>query len=142
MTADANKRLLVRYFETLDSGDQERALKLIDEIVAEDYVAHWAGATFKGRDALKSHLRGAYRTFGEIRHTIEDNLAEGDTVVTRVTFRAVLKGEFLGIAAAGRRIECPIIYITRFLEGRFREVWLDWDALLTIAERLRTSRED
>jgi len=80
MTADDNKRLIVRYLETLDSGDQERVLKLVAEIVADDYVAYWAGATYRGRDTLKSHISNAYLTFGEMRHTIEDNLAEGDTV--------------------------------------------------------------
>ena len=139
MTADDNKRLIVRYLETLDSGDQERVLKLVDEIVADDYVAYWAGATYRGRDTLKSHISNAYLTFGEMRHTIEDNLAEGDTVVTRVMFRAMLKGDFLGIPATGKQIECPIIYITKFRDGRFREVWLDWDSLFTMAQQLRTS---
>ena len=139
MTADDNKRLIVRYFQTVDGGDEQRTLRLVDEIVAEDYVAYWAGATYRGRDALKSHLSGAYQTFGDMHHEIEDNLADGDTVVTRVTFRGVLKGQFLGIPAMGKRIECPIIYITRFSKGHVREMWLDWDALFTVSNQLRTS---
>jgi steroid delta-isomerase-like uncharacterized protein len=139
MTADDNKQLIVRYLATLDSGDQERALALVDEIVAHDYVAYWAGSTYRGRDTLKSHIANAYVTFAEMRHTIEDNLADGDTVVTRVRFRAMLRGDFLGIPAAGKQIECPIIYITKFRDGRFSEVWLDWDSLFTVAQQLRIS---
>jgi len=139
MSADDNKRLIVQYLETLDGGDQERALRLVDEIVADDYVAYWAGSTYRGRDLLKSHIANAYQTFGDMRHTIEDNIAEGETVVTRVTFRAMLKEDFLGLPGAGKQIECPIIYITKFRDGRFREVWLDWDSLFTVERQLRTS---
>ena len=137
MSCDDNKRAIVRYFSTLDAGSEATMLALIDELVAENYVAHTAGSALQGRDGLKAHLRGAYATFTDMRHTIEDNLAEGDTVVTRVRFRAVQRGEFLGVAPSGRQIECPIIYIHRFSAGRIQEAWLDWDSLAVVGEQLR-----
>jgi predicted ester cyclase len=137
MSCDQNKRQIVRYFSTLDAGPEATMLALIDELVAEDYVAHTAGSVLQGREGLKQHARGAYATFTDMRHTIEDNLAEGDKVVTRARFRAIQRGEFLGIAPSGRQIECPIIYVHRFAAGHIQEAWLDWDSLTVVAEQLR-----
>lgn len=110
-------------FRCLDTGTEAEVLRLIDEFFAEDYVAHMAGATWRGREGLKSHVRA------------------GDKVATRVQFRAVHKGEFLGIAPTGRLIECPVIYIHRFGGGKIQEAWLDWDSLTVLAAQLR-ARED
>jgi predicted ester cyclase len=136
MSAEENKRLIRHYLEVVDNGPLAKLLDLVYEVVAEDYVAHMAGATLRGRDALKNHLRSAYATFGDMQHFIEDNLAEGDKVVTRVRFRAIHKGEFLGLAPSGRRIECPVIYVHRFGAGKIQEAWLDWDSMFVVARQL------
>lgn len=136
MSCEENKQRIERYFQAVDSGDTARVLALIDDLVAEDYVAHTAGATIQGRDGLKDYARGVYATFADMQHIIEDNLADGDKVVTRVRFRAVQKGEFAGLAASGRPFECPVIYIHRLAGGRIQEAWLDWDSLFVVARQL------
>lgn len=136
MSGENNKQAIRRYFATLDQGDEDRFLALIDELVAEDYVCHLAGSTVEGRESLKSHARGALATFGDMHHIVEDEIAEGDTVMTRGRFRAVLKGEFLGVAPSGQRIDCPIMYVQRFAAGKIQEAWLDWDSLLVVARQL------
>ena len=136
MSSEENMQRLRRYLTAVDSGDESRVLTLIEELVAEGYVAHMAGSTLQGRDGLKAHVRGAFATFANMEHIVEDEFASGDKVVTRVRFRAVQKGEFLGRAPSGQKIECPIIYIHRFAEGRIQEAWLDWDALFVVAHQL------
>jgi len=141
MTAEEHARRIAEYFKYLDTGTEAEVLRLIDEFFAEDYVAHMAGATLRGREGLKSHVRSSYATFGDMQHGIQDNFAAGDRVATRVQFRALHKGEFLGIAPTGRLIECPVIYIHRFGGGKIQEAWLDWDSLTVLAAHLR-ARED
>jgi predicted ester cyclase len=136
MTADDNRRLIRRYFEVVDRGPLAKAVELVDECVAEEYVAHMAGVTLRGRDALKGHLKSAYAAFSDMQHLVEDEIGERDKVVTRVCFRAIQNGPFAGIAASGRRIECPIIYIHRLARGRIHEAWLDWDSLFVMARQL------
>jgi steroid delta-isomerase-like uncharacterized protein len=136
MSCEENKQQIKRYFEVVDRGDTAEVLALIDDLVAEDYVAHTAGATIRGRDGLKDYARDVYDRFDDMHHIIEDNLADGDKVVTRVRFRAVQRGEFAGIPPSGQRFECPVIYIHRFRDGRIEEAWLDWDSLFLVARRL------
>jgi predicted ester cyclase len=136
MSGEENKKRIQHYFEVVDSGDQAKLLALIDELMADDYVAHTAGATIRGREGLKDYARGVYTTFGNMQHIVEDNLADGDKVVTRVRFRAALKGEFLGIAPSGRQFECPVIYIHRFAGATIHEAWLDWDSLFHVSRHL------
>jgi len=136
MAAEDHKAQVERYLSAIDSGSEAVIMPLIDELFADSYRAHMAGGTLEGRDGLKAHVRRALAAFGDMRHIVEDNFAAGDRVATRVTFRAVQKGEFLGVASAGQRIECPIIYIHRFAAGRIEEAWLDWDALFTVEHGL------
>jgi predicted ester cyclase len=67
---------------------------------------------------------GAFReAFTVGRTTVEDTAAEGDTVVTRCTFRGTNQGEFAGLAPTGRRVEMTGIKIDRVADGKIFECW-------------------
>ncbi len=139
MTAETNVDCIRRYFEVTDKGDEGATLAIIDELFAEDYVAHMAGATIERRETLKTHASASYTAFSEMEHRIEDNFGSGDKVTTRVLFRAIHSSDVFGIPATGRRIECPIIYVHRFAHGKIQEAWMDWDSVAVVVERLRAS---
>jgi predicted ester cyclase len=46
--------------------------------------------------------------------TVEDLIASGDKTVARVKVTGTHKGEFMGIAAAGARVDMQLIDIMRF----------------------------
>ncbi len=139
MTADANVECIRRYFEVLDQGDEATTLATIDELFAEDYVAHTAGGTLNGRDILKSHAKASYSAFGKMEHRIEDNFGSGEKVATRILFRATHASDLFGVPATGRTIECPIIYVHRFADGKIQEAWLDWDSVAMVIDRLKAA---
>jgi len=65
----------------------------------------------------------------ETRFTIEDQIAEGDRVATRVTLRAVHSGgDFQGLPPTGKRIAVSGISIERIKDGKIveRRVDSDW----------------
>ncbi len=79
---DENKALVRRFFQEMDRGN----IDAIDELVAEDFVDHdpppFPGLA-EGRAGLKQAAEMFWRaTPGE--HVIEDQIAEGDKVVTRL----------------------------------------------------------
>jgi len=65
--------------------------------------------------------------FPDKRYTIHDLIAEGDKVVTRWTFRATHKGEYMGIPATNKQVAFTGVYITRFADGKQAEWWLEAD---------------
>jgi predicted ester cyclase len=142
MSFEENREKLNRYLKAIDHGDEAEVFALIESLFPEDYVLHTGGSTLSdpadvvGREALREHTRAAFRTFANMQHIIEDEFGDDEKLATRVRFLAVLKGEFLGVAAAGREIDCPIIYLHRFHGGKIQECWLNWDALLTVSARL------
>jgi predicted ester cyclase len=142
MSYEENSRCMNRWLHAIDSGDEAEVGALIDELASDDYVLHTGGSTLsdpndvKGREGLREHVRTAYKIFGNMQRLVEDEFGDDDRLATRVRFRAIHKGEFLGIAPTGRTIECSIIYITHFENGRFKECWLDWDSLLSVAAQL------
>ncbi len=71
-----------------------------------------------------------YRTaFPDLRFTIEDQIAEGDKVVNRVTARGTHRGEFRGIPPTGQEMRVTGITIDRIVVGKLHESWASWDFL-------------
>jgi predicted ester cyclase len=67
--------------------------------------------------------------FPDTVHTIEDQIAEGDKVVTRLRGRATFTGEILGIPPNGKVVEIGGITIHRLADGKLVEHWALSDQL-------------
>jgi predicted ester cyclase len=67
--------------------------------------------------------------FPDIAHTIEDQVAEGDKVVTRLRAHATHTGDLMGIAPTGKGVTIEGISIWRIADGKIEECWFNYDAL-------------
>ena len=79
---DENKASVRRFYEEIDKGN----IDAMDELVAEDYISH-DPPPFPGLAAGRAGLKQAFEMFWKAtpgRHIIEDQVAEGDKVVTRL----------------------------------------------------------
>ena len=122
-----NKAVVRRSIEeAVNTGN----LAVIDEITAPGYVYHEPTAgDVKGADGLRRMI-AMYRTaFPDLQMTIEDQVAEGDVVVTRWTARGTHKGELMGVAPSGKQVVVAGIVIARFANGKIVEEWENYDAL-------------
>jgi predicted ester cyclase len=71
-----------------------------------------------------------YRTtFPDVRITIEDQVAEGDKVVTRWTGRGIHQGDLMGIAPTGTRATVTGITIDHISGGKVAETWANFDVM-------------
>jgi len=105
--------------EVLNNGN----LAAIDEIMAPTYVGHVPGFPPSDRNGDKQ-LIGMFRSaFPDLQFTIEDQIAEGDKVVHRLTAVGTHKGVLLGIPATNRRVTVTGVNINRFAGGRIVEAW-------------------
>jgi predicted ester cyclase len=123
MSTDDNKALVRRYIQAIDSNDSSD-WSIIDDFVAEDFVAHnppIPGVSLD-RDGLKQAAE-IFRVATPGSHEIPLQVAEGDLVVSRIVGRGVHAGELLGIAATNRQVETDGIAIHRIRDGKIVEYW-------------------
>jgi steroid delta-isomerase-like uncharacterized protein len=106
-------------------------LDLADDVIADDYVGHdpTSPEPLQGRDAFKAQVALYRGAFSDLELTIDDELAEGDRVVTRWTGRGTHDGELFGISATGNTTTVTGISISRIADGKIVEDWSNWDAL-------------
>lgn len=128
MSAEDNKALARRWFEELFN---QQKFEVADEIVAADHVNHdpTLPDLAPGPEGQKQDVSLYHGAFSNARITIEDQLAEGDMVVTRWMGRGTHDGELMGVPASGNRAEVSGITINRISEGRISETWTNYDAL-------------
>src|SRR5262245_22525135 len=82
--------------------------------------------TFNGdADLVRQFVRIAEirRAFPDLEMTIEQQIAEGPWVATRVTYRGTHTGEFGGIPATRRRVEYAGTAMDRLEDGKVVEMW-------------------
>ena len=61
--------------------------------------------------------------FTDIHVTVEDQVAEGEKVSTRRTWRATHRGPYRGVAPTGKKVTWTQISVVRFSQGRIVEDW-------------------
>lgn len=123
MSTEENKALIRRYIEAIDGNDSSD-WSVIDEFVADDFVAHnppLPGVSLD-RDGLKQAAE-MFRAATPGKHEIPLQVAEGDLVVSRIVGRGVHAGALLGIPASNREIETDGIAIHRVRDGKIVEYW-------------------
>jgi steroid delta-isomerase-like uncharacterized protein len=122
-----NEEISRRFTELFSTGDEA----LAEAVLSPDVVFHGTAGDgeLRGLDAMK-RLVAAYRdAFPDARSTVEDQVAEGDKVVTRWRARGTHLGQLGPIAATGREFVMDGITIERFAGGKIVEVWVARDEL-------------
>jgi steroid delta-isomerase-like uncharacterized protein len=125
MSTEDNKALARRAYEALN----QRNLAIIDEVCAPDFVYHSASATIRGLEAYKQFLSMYLSGGPDLHFTLEDQVAEGDKVVTRHTARGTHLGPFMGIPPTGKHVTATGIAIMGVANGKIVEEWANADDL-------------
>lgn len=126
MSAEENKALIYHFYEEIEKGNMD----VVYEIFAADYVGHTPGSPdIHGPEGFKEFAAPFLTAFPDLKHVIEDIIAEGDKVAARLSFPCTHKGEFMGIAPTGKKIIYTAIGIDRFSGGKIVESWAEYDAI-------------
>jgi steroid delta-isomerase-like uncharacterized protein len=104
-------------------------LDVVDELVSSDIVVHSPSEDFHGPGALKHYVASLREAFPDLQMTINDQIADGDRVVTRWVVRGTHLGTFQGIPPTGKRGRMTGIDIDRFVDGKTVECWTNADEL-------------
>jgi predicted ester cyclase len=133
MVSEENKQLVRR---ALDEVYAKGDLELADELIHPDFVDHEPAHPDRpaGPESVKQTVRELHGTFGELRFEVEDEIAEGDRVVQRVTMSGRHTGPLMAREPTNRTFAVRHMYIWRIADGRIAEHWGSRDDLGLLAQ--------
>jgi predicted ester cyclase len=114
VSVEENMALARRFFEARVKTD----LDALDKMLAPDFVSHTAAPGQQlDRESYMRHAAESVSAFSDVRFVIEDQVAAGDKVVSRISGHGThARSELLGTTPIGREIASIAIFIHR-IEG-------------------------
>jgi predicted ester cyclase len=113
--SEENKAMVKRMVEAINAGEEDAA---VDEL--------FAPRAARRVKRLFAEFRSAFPDWQE--ETVE-LVAEGDTVAGRFKCSGTHRGEFLGEAPTGKRMEVEEVFFLRAEDGKFVDFWALEDSL-------------
>jgi len=123
MSAEENKALVRRFFEALQG---KADLEALDKLLAPDFVSRTKLFPDQqpDREGYKRAISELLVTFSNTRLLIEEQVAEGEKVVTRFILRATHdRREIMGVAPTGREVSFKAVFIHRISGGKIVDAW-------------------
>ncbi|MDJ0340604.1 ester cyclase [Streptomyces sp. H10-C2] len=122
-----NKAVAGSFFEVI-AGDKD--LAGLSGILTADYIDHdpYSGQDARGIEGFRETV-GTYQSGFDMVFTLDSQLADGDMVATRWTWRATQTGEFMGLAPTSKQVVATGQTTHRMREGKIAECWWNYDLL-------------
>lgn len=115
MSVEKNKAVIRRHVEEVFN---KANLSVADEIISPEYVYHGPLGEFKGVDGFKQMVAMARKALPDIHYTLDEMVAEGETVAVRYTMTGTFKGELAGIPPTGKSIKQTQAFFYHFKNGK------------------------
>lgn len=128
MTSDDNRALVRRFWEEIWNQGNPSAP---DAIVSPDFTLEGPGFPdpLRGPSGLRSWVTTVRAAFPDVRFTVDDDVAEGDKVVSRWSARGTHSGPLMGIPPTGRPILLRGITIFTVVGNQVSDEWAVEDTL-------------
>jgi len=119
---------IVRSFveDVINQGKFDTAAQYVWEDVVEQVPLPGQGP---GLEGLKDILRAMRDGFPDIVFSIQEQVTEGDKVVSRFEWTGTHEGAFLGIPATGRAVRVWGIVIDLLVDGRIKDTRILMDTM-------------
>jgi steroid delta-isomerase-like uncharacterized protein len=108
-STQARKQRIALLFEEIITNGK---LHLADEIFAEDFF--WPQFGLRGPDGVRAWVTAFRTAFPDISDMVQEQIAEGDVVVTRVECIGTQLGPFRGLPPSGKTATFAAVGIDRF----------------------------
>lgn len=130
-TLDENKEIVRRYYkDVVEAGQTELLTELIDDDVVNHDPLSDESLTpeeARGFEGFRRHVEVFQEAFPDRTFSIDDLIAEGDTVSARLTFEGTHEGRFAGIEPTGNRVSGSSMAFYRIEDGKIVERWYETD---------------
>ena len=121
-----NKAVVQRYW---DGKWNERRPEILDELQTPNVVYHGTSMDMNGIEEYKQIYSSFLSAFHDTQLVVEDLIAEGDKVMSRVSMNCTHKGEFEGIPPTGKVLTVSAFTVFRLVDGKIAEEWEVLDEL-------------
>jgi predicted ester cyclase len=112
--------VVARWLAAGDSGDVEA----FDDLLHGDVVVHAPrGLSTQDREAEKQVWREAVAAMPDLRHEVQEVLAEGNVEMARVIVAGTLHRDFAGVSGGGRYFRMNQAVICHLDGGKIAEAW-------------------
>jgi steroid delta-isomerase-like uncharacterized protein len=121
----AHKAVVRRYYEELWNHWR---LELAEELLTPDVLFRGSlSVEVRGLEGFRGYVRLVQAAFPDFHNAVEELIAEGDSVVARLTYRGTHRGPLFGLAPTGTVVSYPGMAWFRFAGGRIAAGWVVGD---------------
>ena len=128
MSIEANKAIIRTLYEKIFNEGQ---VAVVDKLFSPHFVDHSTPEQETGSAGVKAYIEQVRKGFPDIHVTIEDLLAEGESIAVRTTWRGTHQGVYEGVEATGKHVERTMMQIFRIRDGKIVEEWNEGVGLLS-----------
>lgn len=100
-----------------------------DDLCADGYTAHLASFPAMGLAGHKEFSAAFYAGFPDLKHRVDEVIAEGDRVAVRFRVTGTNTESFMGDPASGRPIEFDGLALMTVASGQVTELWGQFDQM-------------
>ena len=129
---EKNMALVRRFLEAVANAD----LDTLEELLAPDFVDRsLIPGQEPSREGYKQQVAEQHAALSDVRCIIEDQLAKGDKVVTRITWRSIHdRGEYFGLMPRGKEVMVTAMAMHRIVGGKIAEEWSEDSGSAEVAQ--------
>ena len=125
-TLDDNKARARKFYEIWNAHNPDA----LDSVIAKNYKMHSKlPGVSQDREGMKQWVATVIAAFPDIHFTVEQQIAEGDLVMTRWSATGTHKGTLMGMAATGKKTRVTGISVVKLKNGKSVASWGEWDAM-------------
>ena len=123
--SEENKALIRRWAEEFDKKNFAK----VEEMATPSATFYYPGSEPWNREAQLDFFKAFSAAFPDHQHTMDEQIAEGDKVVTRFTLRGTHNGDLQGIAPTGKQVTIEMTMIDHMVGGKIQEHRVFYDML-------------
>jgi predicted ester cyclase len=119
MNKSNNKEIILRFVKEIENtGDVSN----IQEFIAEDYTEVYEGVRHQiGIQGAIDHVLGVRRVYPDLEMTVENQISEGEWVVTVYSVTGTFENEWFDMKPTGKPITYTGVNVDRIKDGKIVE---------------------
>ena len=113
----------------IDEVFNNKNMSVLSELVSPNYIYHGSQGEYQGLEGLREIISAYHNAFPDIHVTIDEMVAEGNTVACRLSIQGTFKGEMMGMAPTSKQLNQVEGVFIHFEDGKEVEAFPFYDGI-------------